>query len=78
MNGKAAFETSARVTFSSTFRALGPAIDRPTRFRPSASIATEPSAGRCFSNQRMWNCSATPEPKIIHSADLPSRRYWPA
>ena len=32
MNGNAAFETSARVTFASTFRAFGPAIDRPTSF----------------------------------------------
>ena len=67
MNGNAAFETSPAVTFASSSRERGPAIESPTCDRPSASTRTGPSAGRCVSNQRIWYCSATPEPKIIHS-----------
>src|SRR5437899_434068 len=67
MKGKVALETSARVTLASTSLAFGPAIARPVSFCPSASMRTEPSSGRCASNQRMWYCSAMPEPAMNHS-----------
>ena len=36
-------ETSSSVSFASTFRAFGPAMERPTRSMPSGRIDTEPS-----------------------------------
>ena len=51
-NGHAAVETSASATRSSSSRARGPAIWKPTRERETLRTAT-PSAGNCASNQRM-------------------------
>ena len=62
MKRNAAFETSSSVSLASTARALGPAMDRPTRPRPRARTLTLPSAGRCWSNQRRWYFSAAPDP----------------
>jgi len=59
-------ETSSSVSFCRSFWLFGPAMERPTSVWSKRWMRTEPSFGRCFSNQRMWYFCAAEEPQIMN------------
>ena len=65
MKRKAFDDTSTSTSFCSSAWLFGPAIDRPTSVWSKRWMRTDPSPGRCFSNQRMWYLAAAEEPQIM-------------